>query len=143
LLTKGLIRWSSFNRYYRADIDIDSIKVVNGPIISNPDEMLISLQWIALLRGKIKAEISATTGIHNYKDAVKLLLAGADTLQLCSALYKKGNGPDSRKYWQGSEQWMKKHNFSSIDEFRGIMSEENSKNSYKRVQFIKSIVGIE
>ncbi len=131
-----------FNRYYRADIDIEKLKVINGPIISNPEEMLVSLQWIALLYGKIKSGLSATTGIHSAKDAVKLLLAGADTLQICSALYKKGTD-QIPEILNGIEDWMKRHNYNSIDEFRGIMSEENSTSSYKRVQFIKSIVGIE
>ena len=131
-----------FNRYYRADIDIDKIKVTSGSFISNSEEMLLSLQWIALLSGKVKSDFSATTGIHTAKDAVKLLLAGADTLQLCSTIYKKGveQIPEILK---GIEDWMKKHEYTSVDQFRGILSEENTESSYKRVQFIKSIVGIE
>ena len=131
-----------FNRYYRADIDIDNVKITSGSMISNPDEMLISLQWIALLSGKIKANLSATTGVHSYREAVKLILAGADTVQLCSVIYSKGIGQVT-EILNGIEKWMAEHNYNSLDEFRGLLSGENSPDSYKRVQFIKTLVGIE
>ena len=131
-----------FNRYYRADIDIDNLKVIGGSFISHPSEMLTSLQWIAILAGKINADLSATTGIHSYKDAVKLLLAGADTIQLCSTIYNNGT-EQIPEILKGIEGWMRKHKFKSIEEFRGLMSEEKSTSNYKRAQFIKTLVGIE
>ena len=131
-----------FNRYYRADIDIDNLKVISGSFISNSDEMLVSLQWIALLSGKIKSDLSATTGVHSYKDVVKQLLAGASTVQLCSTIYE--NGPERiADILKDLEAWMGKHNFDSIDQFKGILSEENTESSYRRTQYIKTLVGID
>lgn len=131
-----------FNRYYRTDIDIDKLKVINGPIMSNHEELFIPLQWIALLAGKIKTDISATTGVHSGKDVIKLLLAGATTVQLCSVLYQNGTGYIT-DILKELENWMKAHNYNSVDDFRGLMSEENRVDNYKRVQFIKTITGIE
>ena len=131
-----------FNRYYRTDIDLEKMKVVTGPIMSSKEELFIPLQWIALFAGKVKTDISATTGVHSEKDVIKLLLAGATTVQLCSVLYQNGTG-FIKDILDELETWMKKNNYNSIDDFRGLMSEEKSKDSYKRVQFIKTFTGVE
>ncbi len=80
-----------FNRYYRPDIDIDTQKVISENHMSSPDEIHIPMRWIGLLKGNdIDCDIAASTGVHDYQGAIKQILAGADAVQLCSALYLKG-----------------------------------------------------
>lgn len=127
-----------FNRYFRVDIDIENLKVISASMHSCENEMQVPMKWIALVAGKIKADLSATTGIYDYEGVVKMLLVGASTVQLCSAIYKKGP-EEIGKILSGLERWMEEHNYSSIDDFRGIMSAENEETSYKRTQYVKTL----
>ena len=105
-----------FNRYYRVDIDIEELKVTTASMHSSSSETQVPLKWIALLSGKIKSDLSATTGVYTYEDVLKHILAGASTVQLCSTLYKNGTG-EFAKILSEIEKWMERHNFSSIDDF--------------------------
>jgi len=148
--TKTRITWAHadalvlFNRFYQFDIDIDSLKLVPGNPQSSSAEIHTGLRWIALLYGHVDSDLAATTGIHNGRDAVKQFLAGARVVQLCSTLYRNGLGqiPIIRKQ---VEEWMTRHNFESIDEFRGLLSQSRSDHpeNYERLQYIKLFVGIE
>ncbi len=127
-----------FNRYFRVDIDIEQLKVTSASMHSSSSESQVPLKWIALLAGKVKSDLSATTGIYTYEDVLKLILAGAKTVQLCSTIYK--NGPDQISRILGEiEKWMERHNFSTIDDFRGKLSAENEETSYRRAQYIKTL----
>ncbi len=127
-----------FNRYYRVDIDIENLKVTSASMHSHPDELNVPLKWIALLAGKIKSDLSATTGVYSSEDVIKLILAGASTVQICSTIYK--NGPEQiRKILDEVEKWMEKHNFASVEDFRGKLSAENEETSYRRAQYIKTL----
>lgn len=131
-----------FNRYFRVDIDIENLKVVTASMHSCSNESQIPLKWIALLAGKINSDLSATTGIYDYEDVVKQILAGASSVQLCSTIYK--NGPEIiTEIISGMEKWMEKHNFSSIDDFKGKLSAENEEASFRRAQYIKTLANIE
>ena len=131
-----------FNRYFRVDIDIENLKVVTASMHSCANESQIPLKWIALLAGKINSDLSATTGIYDYEDVVKQILAGASSVQLCSTIYK--NGPEIiTEIISGMEKWMEKHNFSSIDDFKGKLSAENEETSFRRAQYIKTLANIE
>ena len=131
-----------FNRYFRVDIDIENLKVVTASMHSCSNESQIPLKWIALLAGKINSDLSATTGIYDYEDVVKQILAGASSVQLCSTIYK--NGPEIiTEIISGMEKWMEKHNFSSIDDFKGKLSAENEETSFRRAQYIKTLANIE
>ena len=133
-----------FNRFYKPDIDIESEKLIPANALSVPQEMTLPLQWIALMSGELDCDLSATTGIHDAEGVVKQLLAGAKTVQLCSVLLK--NGVDHLNViLSGLQNWMKRHNYTAIDEFRGALCQESSDNplAYERSQYIKAIVGIE
>lgn len=133
-----------FNRSYNPDFDINNLKLVAANFFSNPSEYLQSLRWISILYGTIESELIATSGIHDGETMIKQLLAGAQCVQVVSALYQHGV-----KYigtmLNDLEQWMKKHGFNSIDEFRGKMSQDESNNpaAYERVQFMKSTIGFD
>jgi dihydroorotate dehydrogenase (fumarate) len=99
---------------------------------------------MSILSEHVDCDLSASTGVHDHKAFIKLLLAGATTVQIASALYKEGFDviPEILK---GTSKWMKKHNFDSIDSFRGKLSKPNLENpaAIERVQFMKLFSGIE
>ncbi len=138
LVESGVDALVLFNRYYRPDIDIDTLKVVDDIKYSSPDELNVSLRWIALMRGNsIGCQLAAATGIHDHTGIIKQILSGADAVQVCSTLYL--NGLDQiGTMLEGLKLWMTEHKFTSIDEFRGkCIDEKTSLASFERIQFIK------
>ena len=133
-----------FNRFYRFDIDIDKMRLAGGNPYSTSEELHVPLRWISLLAGRVNCDLAATTGVHNGRDAVKLLLAGATVVQLCSTLYRNGFDRIGLILDQLRE-WMRSQGFAGLDEFRGRLSQQRSEEpgSYERVQYIKALVGIE
>ena len=130
-----------FNRYYRPDIDIDAMQVVAQNVYSSPQEITLSLRWIALLSSKIHKELIAATGIHDYQGVIKQLLAGASAVQICSTLYKNGVS-HIRTLLNDIEGWMKQKGYENLPSFRGIVAknEENTA-AFERVQFMRKTTG--
>ncbi|MBN2886059.1 MAG: dihydroorotate dehydrogenase-like protein [Chromatiaceae bacterium] len=111
-----------FNRFYQPDIDIDSLRLVPRLKPSTSADILLAMRWIALLYGRIEhLSLGATGGVHDSNDAIKLLLAGADVVHLCSALLERGPG-QLASVLSGMEQWMEQHGFESVADFRGRVS---------------------
>ncbi len=133
-----------FNRFYRLDIDVKTLKVVAGNPYSSQDEIHTSLRWILLLAGKIDSDLAATTGIHDGQDVAKQLLAGASVAQLCSTIYRHGF-VQIKTILAQLHEWMETHNFTRLDDFRGRLSQSNSEEpeSYERLQYIKGLTGYE
>lgn len=133
-----------FNRFFSPDIDIDKMEIVPTNKLSTPDELSTSLRWIALMSGRIKCDLAASTGIHDGKAVIKQLLAGANAVQVVSTLYKNGNG-QIQTILAELEDWMEINRYNALDQFRGKMSQERSKNPavYERMQFMKYYSGIE
>lgn len=131
-----------FNRFRRIDFDIEKLALIPGNLLSTPDEMTVPLRWVSLLSGDVGYDIAATTGVHDGAGVVKQLLAGARAVQVCSVLYQKGVG-HIRTVLGEVEDWMKRHAYTSIDDFRGKLSREASKNpaAYERLQFMKASLG--
>ncbi|MBN2415216.1 dihydroorotate dehydrogenase-like protein [bacterium] len=144
LADKGAGALVLFNRFYQADIDIDAMKLRAGNRLSGPEESHLPLRWISLLYGKIGAGLSASTGAHSAAEVIKLLLAGACTVQLCSTLYKNSL-TRVQEIIDGLQAWMSEHSFSSISDFRGLLSHEKMDDPglWERLQYIKALVGIE
>lgn len=127
-----------FNRFYSPDIDIAKTQVVIDNFFSSPDEKSIPMRWIALLSADgIKCDLSASTGIHYSIGVVKQLLAGATTTQLCTTLYQNGIHY-LNDIVEGLEDWMRKHHFKKIDDFRGtISSRPENRAEFERMQYMK------
>ncbi len=126
-----------FNRYFRPDIDIDSMKVVEDNYFSSPEELPESLRWIALMaENNLGCDLAASSGIHSYVGVVKQLLAGADVTQICSTLYL--NGIDYlTEIIHGLESWMMSHNFETIKDFKGkSLNKQTMDASFERVHFM-------
>ena len=142
--TKKVDAFVLFNRYYNPDIDIHSMKITSSGIFSSPTDIAASLRWVAVMSDKIQTNISASTGVHSGDDVVKQLLAGADTVQVVSAIYKHGPAYVKTMLDQLTE-WMGKKNFKSIEDYRGELSYKNVTNpvAFERIQFMKYFGGIE
>lgn len=130
-----------FNRYLQPDIDIQKEEHINFFNASSQDENRMPLRYAGLLYGKIKGGISASSGIHTWEDVVKMLLAGANTVQVVSVLYKNKIEYLAEMIY-GMEEWMNRKGYKSIADFRGKMSAQNTSDPYiyKRAQYIDIIL---
>jgi dihydroorotate dehydrogenase (fumarate) len=138
---KGIVL---FNRFFSPDIDIDKFEVTATNVFSSPEELSISLRWVAMLSDRLHCDIAASTGIHSGEAVVKQLLAGAKAVQIASIVYKNGNKTIGELVGF-LEKWMDKHAFKSTADFIGKMSLKAADNpaGYERVQFMKHFAGIE
>jgi dihydroorotate dehydrogenase (fumarate) len=137
---KGLVL---FNRFYMPDIDIDKMKIKEANIFSSPAEFNQVLRWIGILSGKVNCNLAASTGIHDGSAVIKQILAGADAVQVVSAIYI--HGPQYiNKMLSEVEKWMEQKGFNYIDQFKGKLSMEQCNNpaSYERMQFMRYFGGI-
>jgi len=143
----GISGMTLFNRPYNPDIDIDNLHVSASNMFSSETEYSHSLRWVALLAGRIKCDIAASTGIHNHETVIKQLLAGADAVQLVSVFYKEHphHFDALPLIIKGLEEWMTQHKFNNISDFKGMLSRKNVHNpaSYERVQFLRLFSSIE
>ncbi|HOA13385.1 MAG TPA: dihydroorotate dehydrogenase-like protein [Myxococcota bacterium] len=133
-----------FNRFFRMTIDTETMKLVPSVPYSEKHEHEISLRWVSGLFGVLGCDIAASTGINSADVAVKMILAGASAVQVSSVLYQ--GGVDSvGTINKGIAEWMDRHGFSSIEDFRGSVSRNYSTNQsqFDRVQFMKFSVGHE
>lgn len=131
---KGLVL---FNRFYNPDINIEKMKVVTGNSISAPEENHNTLRWISLLSSQeIPCELSASRGVYTGEDVIKQILAGAQTVQVCSTLYR--NGIEYVKQMNADiEAWMDRHNFDNVKDFRGIANKKEDIKVVERLQYLR------
>lgn len=124
-----------FNKPFNPDIDIDHEKIIPGYPYSAPSENSVSLRWIAILSDFVETDLIATTGVHNGKDVVKEILAGAKAVQMTSSLYLNSFSVIQRSLDE-LKAWMEKHNYKKLSDFRGKLSRKDHV-IYDRVQFLK------
>ena len=136
---KGLVL---FNRFYSPDIDIDKFEITSGSVLSSPGDLALSMRWIAIMAERVKCDLAASTGVHDGASVIKQLLAGANAVQVVSAIYRHG-GERIAEMLHDLETWMDKYNFKNIEDFRGKLSQAKSDNpaAYERVQFMKYFRG--
>lgn len=126
-----------FNRFFQPEIDVEKLEHHFRYSLSSEDDNRMTLRYVGLLHGEIRASICANTGIFSGQDVVKMLLAGADCAQVVSTIYKNGF-PQVGKMLKEIEDWMDRKNFDSIDQFKGKLSKKNMKDPfvYKRAQYV-------
>ena len=128
-----------FNRFYQPDIDINNMQIVSGNVFSNHSDLSDTLRWTAIVSGKIPGiSIASSTGVHDWEDVIKCLLAGADAIQMCSAVYTHGAEIISQVL-TCIEEWMHQAHYQSLDQFKGKLNYANISNPamYERSQFMK------
>ena len=131
-----------FNRFSSPDIDIDKEKVFEAATTSNDTEHLLPLRWVGILSPRLKSPIAASTGIHDAKHIIKMLLAGASAVQMASVFYKKSPAylVELRK---NIETWMQQKDYESLADFKGKLSLTKAANpgAYERAQYVSSFGG--
>lgn len=113
-----------FNRFYQPDFDLEKLEVTPNLNLSRPEELRLRLCWVAILSGRIKADMAITGGVHTAEDVIKSMMAGAKVAMMTSALLK--NGIEHLKtVREGIEAWMEKHEYASIRQMQGSMSQKS------------------
>ena len=129
-----------FNRFYQPDIDINAMEVTPNVVLSESDDIRLPLRWIAILHGRVKASLAATSGIQNATDVLKMLMVGSNVTMLCSALLK--NGPDYLKVVLADlERWMMEHEYVSVRQMQGSMSHKSVADpaAFERANYMRAL----
>jgi len=139
----GIDGFVLFNRFFQSNIDINSEKFTMHFNFSNKDDNRLPLRFTGLLSGKVKGSICSSTGIMDSDDVIRMILAGADAVQVVSTLYK--NGPNHIKTILSElEKWMDEKHYSTLKDFRGKMSEGTLTKkdiwAYKRAQYVRMLM---
>jgi dihydroorotate dehydrogenase (fumarate) len=126
-----------FNRLFQPDIDIDKEQHFSPFNLSNPDDNKLSLRFAGLLYGTISGSICSNTGIYSGADVVKMILAGADCVQIVSTVYKN-NAEYISTILRDLQTWMESKNYIKLNDFKGKLSNKNLNDPfvYKRAQYI-------
>ena len=129
-----------FNRFYQPDIELETLEVSPNILLSTPMAMRLPMRWIALLHGRIGANLAATSGIHRATDALKMLMAGADVTMLCSVLLRRGID-HIRVLEREMLQWMEEHEYDSVEQLKGSMSQEHcpDASAFERAQYMRAL----
>ncbi|MCB8925074.1 MAG: dihydroorotate dehydrogenase-like protein [Ardenticatenaceae bacterium] len=113
-----------FNRFYQPDLDLENLEVVPNLVLSNSTELRLPLRWIAILYGRIQADLALTSGVHNVTDVLKGLAAGASITMVASELLRNGVGR-LEVLREGVVQWLEENEYESLDQLRGSLSQVN------------------
>jgi len=129
-----------FNRFYQPDIDLETLEVTPNILFSTPMAMRLPLRWVAILRGRVKASLAATSGIHRATDVIKLLMVGADATELCSVLMRHGIKQIS-VIEHDLRVWLEEHEYDSVEQLKGSLSQKNcdDPSAYERAQYMRAI----
>ena len=138
--TDGLVL---FNRFYQPDIDLEELEIKPSVLLSGPQALRLPLTWIGILYGRIRGNLAATSGVHGPEDVIKLLMVGADVTMMCSALLRNGIG-HLRHVEQGVQQWMENHEYESVQQMQGSMSQLRCPDpgAFERAQYTRAVKGL-
>ncbi|HSJ50293.1 MAG TPA: dihydroorotate dehydrogenase-like protein [Actinomycetota bacterium] len=130
-----------FNRFLQPDIDLETLEVDPTLHLSTSEEVRLPLRWIAILFGRVNCSLAATTGVHTWEDAVKLLLAGADVTMMASALFR--HGPEHlTSVLTGLRTWLDEYGYESVEQLKGSVSQMNvaDPSSFARANYMEMLV---
>jgi dihydroorotate dehydrogenase (fumarate) len=113
-----------FNRFYQPDLDIENLQVIPNLKLSSADELRLPLRWIAILYGRLSADLALTTGVHTVTDVVKGLAAGAAVTMMASELLQHGIGR-LKVLHAGLEAWLTEREYESVAQLQGSLSQIN------------------
>jgi dihydroorotate dehydrogenase (fumarate) len=132
---KGLVL---FNRFYQPDFDLENLEVVPNLILSSSQDLRLPLRWIAILYSHVQADLALTSGIHAAEDVLKATMAGASVTMMTSELLQKGIDRVP-VILADIEKWMVDHEYKSIEQMKGSMSQQNVKEpaAFERANYMK------
>jgi dihydroorotate dehydrogenase (fumarate) len=134
---KGLVL---FNRFYQPDFDLEALEVVPNLVLSNSSELRLPLRWIAILYGRIQADLALTSGVHTAEDVLKAMMAGASVAMTASELLQNGLGRIPA-ILADMEAWMVDHEYESIQQMKGSLSQKSVKEpaAFERANYMKTL----
>jgi dihydroorotate dehydrogenase (fumarate) len=126
-----------FNRFYQPDIDVEELEVERTLHLSDSQELLLRLRWLAILSGRVRASLAVTGGVHTSLDAIKAIMAGAQGVQMVSALLHHGPG-HLTKIRDEIAEWLQEHEYDSLRQMQGSMSLQRCPDprSYERANYM-------
>jgi dihydroorotate dehydrogenase (fumarate) len=138
LATAGADGLVLFNRFYQPDIDLETLEVVPSLQLSTPDELRLRMRWIAMLHGRVDLSLAATGGVHGPHEVLKVMLAGADVAQMCSALLEHGPQRVTGTL-EGLSRWLEDREYDSLRQLIGSVSQQKSPDpaAYERANYVR------
>jgi dihydroorotate dehydrogenase (fumarate) len=127
-----------FNRFYQPDFDLDALEVFPNLKLSEPQEVLLRLHWVAILYGLIRASLAVTGGVHSSTEVLKSMMAGARVAMVTSCLLRYGI-QHAAEIEEDLVRWMEQHEYSSIRQMQGSMSYLSVSNTqaFERANYMK------
>lgn len=127
-----------FNRFYQPDFDLDELDIVHSLDLSTSAELRLPLRWISILSSKISTDFALTSGVHTAQDVLKAMMAGAKVSMMASTLLHNGAQAASAVL-ENLQTWMKEHEYESIQQMQGSMSQKNVKEpaAFERANYMK------
>jgi len=134
---KGLVL---FNRFFQPDLDIENLEINTTLQLSTSAELLLPLRWMALLYGRVEADLALTTGIHTGVDLLKAIMAGATVGMVASEFIVKGV-ERAGEMLEEMAQWMTVYEYDSIEKMRGSMSQKRVENpaAFERANYMRAL----
>jgi dihydroorotate dehydrogenase (fumarate) len=129
-----------FNRFYQPDVDLENLEIEPSLVLSSPFEARLPLRWIAILYGRVKMNLAATTGIHDGLSALKAISVGADVTMVCSELLRHGPGRLT-EIEKEMVEWLEEHEYDSLETLRGSMSQKSCPEpaAFERANYMKTL----
>jgi dihydroorotate dehydrogenase (fumarate) len=129
-----------FNRFYQPDFDLENLEVAPRLVLSNSDDLRLPLRWVAILYGRVSADLAITSGIHTSHDVIKGLMAGAKVTMMASELLQKG----VRRIGQVLNElvtWLNEHEYESVLQMIGAMSQKHCAEpaAFERANYMKML----
>jgi dihydroorotate dehydrogenase (fumarate) len=134
--TNGLVL---FNRFYQPDFDLDELEIVHSLDLSTSADLRLPLRWISILHGKLDVDLALTSGIHTSRDVLKAMMAGAQVAMIASELLWEGSVKRVTEILDQTKLWMKEHEYTSIMQMQGSMSQKSVSNpaAFERANYMK------
>ncbi len=131
-----------FNRFFQPDINVEELTAEPSLQLSGPSDLLLRLRWLAVLHGHVKGSLAVTGGVHDGIGALKAVMAGADAVQMVSALLI--HGPERLAQSRaGLADWLDAHEYESLAQAKGSMSLQKSSNpqAFTRANYMRILNG--
>ncbi|MGH9872447.1 MAG: dihydroorotate dehydrogenase-like protein [Pyrinomonadaceae bacterium] len=140
LVDEGASGLVLFNRFYQPDLNLETLEVAPRLVLSNSYELRLPLRWVAILYGRLLADLAITSGVHTAEDVLKGLMAGAKVTMMASELLQKGPRR-IKEILSEIENWMDEHEYASVAQMIGSMSQQNCAEpaAFERANYMKTL----
>jgi dihydroorotate dehydrogenase (fumarate) len=133
-----------FNRFIQPDLDIETLEVVPTLHLSTSEEIRLPLRWVAILHGRIQADLALTSGVHTANDVLRSVMAGANVTMIASELIAKGPGR-ATEILADMEKWMAEFEYTSVRQMLGSMSQKAvaDASAFERANYMKALTSFD